>query len=143
MMRWVWIVSRLVIGALFVYAGAEKMINAREFTEIVFNYQLVPSRLVNAVALFLPALELVCGLALCAGAFTRGAAVVVSALMAVFLAAIGLAVFRGLDISCGCFGGAGDAVNRATLVRDAAILAVSLVALWGAFADKRRSGDPV
>ena len=136
-MRWIGLLCRVAFGALFVYAGAEKMVDADAFAQAIFNYQILPARLVQGAALVLPAVEVVCGLALCANVLVRGAAVVLSALMVVFLAALGLAMARGLNVDCGCFGGAGQAVTHETLLRDGVILAVGLIALWGAFAEKR------
>ena len=133
-MRVVWCVSRLVFGALFVYAGVEKMVDASGFAAVIFNYQLLPAQMVYGAALILPAVEIVCGLALCANAVARGASVVLNLLMAVFIGAMIWAMARGLDVTCGCFGGAGQAVSSQTLVRDAVLLAVGLVAMWGAFA---------
>lgn len=136
-MNMVWMLSRLAFGALFVYAGAEKMADASAFALAVFNYQILPARLVYGAAMVLPAVEVVCGLALCANVLARGASVALNLLMAVFLGALGWALARGLDVSCGCFGGPGEAVTKETLLRDALILAVGLVAMWGAFAQAR------
>ncbi len=132
-MRVLFFVCRLVFGALFVYAGAEKIMDAQAFAGIIFNYHLLPAKLVYGAAMVLPAVEVVCGLALCAGFFARGASVTLTALMAVFMGALGYAVARGLDVTCGCFGGAGQAVTSQTLLRDAGILVIGLVAMWGAF----------
>jgi len=137
MMRAVFTLARLVFGAVFVYAGAEKVMDAQAFASVIFNYQVLPAKLVYGAALLLPALEVVCGLALCAGTLARGAAVVLNVLMAVFMGLMGWALARGLDVTCGCFGGAGQAVSRETLVRDGIILLVGLVALWGAFAREK------
>jgi len=139
MMRVVWLASRLIFGAVFVYAGVAKMIDAEAFASVIFNYHLLPARMVYGAAMVLPAVELVCGLALCAGVLTRGASVLLNALMAVFLAAMALAMVRGLDVSCGCFGGSGEAVSWQTLLRDAMILAIGLAAAWGAFAQARKA----
>lgn len=136
-MRWIWLLCRVAFGALFVFAGAQKMVDANAFAQAIFNYQILPARLVQGAALVLPAVEVVCGLALCANALARGAAVVLNALMAVFLAALGLAMARGLNVDCGCFGATGQTVTSETLIRDGVILAVGLIALWGAFAEKR------
>ncbi|WP_243313036.1 MauE/DoxX family redox-associated membrane protein [Fundidesulfovibrio agrisoli] len=132
-MRAVFTLSRLVFGALFVYAGAEKVMDAQAFAAVIFNYQVLPAKMVYGAAMLLPALEVVCGLALCVGTLARGAAVVLNVLMAVFMALMGWAMVRGLDVTCGCFGGAGQAVSKETLVRDGLILLLGLVALWGAF----------
>jgi len=96
---------------------------------------------VQGAALVLPAVEVVCGLALCANALVRGAAVVLNGMLLVFMAALGSAMARGLNVSCGCFGGPGETVTRETLIRDAVILALGFIALWGAFAE-RRKGRP-
>jgi len=136
-MRAVHFLARLAFGLLFVYSGAEKMADPATFAEVIFNYRMLPGTLVYAVALFLPALEVVCGLALCAGAMARGAAVILNALMVVFLLGLGQALARGLDVTCGCFGGAGQAVDSQTILRDLLMLAVGLVALRGAFVQAR------
>jgi uncharacterized membrane protein len=136
-MRWVWFLCRLVYGAMFIYAGAEKMADADTFAAVIFNYQILPAKAVYAAAMLMPAVEIVCGLALCANTLARGASVVLNLLMVGFIGAMGLAMARGLDVTCGCFGGSGQAVTSATLARDAAFLAVGLVAMWGAFS---RSG---
>ncbi len=133
-----WTVLRVAYGLLFVYAGAEKIADPVTFAGVIHNYQIVPVKLVYAVALGLPALEVVCGLALCAGTLARGAVVVLNALMAVFIAVMGIALLRGLDVTCGCFGGAGDAVTKLSLQRDLGMLALGLAAMWGIFAQKRR-----
>ena len=138
MMRIVWMISRLVFGAVFVYAGAGKMGDGAAFAANIFNYQMLPAKMVYGAAMVLPAVEVVCGLALCANALARGAAIILNALMLVFMGAIGWAMARGLDVDCGCFGGGGQAVGTGTLLRDAVILAVGLVALWGAFAQARK-----
>lgn len=136
-MRAVWTICRIVFGLVFVYAGALKMVDAQGFAQTVFNYQMLPASFVYAVAMALPAVEVICGLALCAGSMSRGAAIVLNALMAFFMVALGVAMARGLNVECGCFGPASQANAAEALVRDAVILAVGLVALWGAFATDR------
>lgn len=133
-MRIVWMICRLVFGAVFVYAGALKMGDAAGFAANIFNYQLLPARMVYGAAIVLPAVEVVCGLALAANTLARGASVVLNALMLTFIGAMGWAMARGLDVDCGCFGGGAQSVGKETLIRDTVILAVGLVAMWGAFA---------
>jgi uncharacterized membrane protein YphA (DoxX/SURF4 family) len=75
------------------------------------------------VAAILPWLEIAIGLLLVAGLFVRFAGVATAALAALFIAAMGQAKARGLDISCGCFGGggAGGGVTWWDIVRDVPI----------------------
>lgn len=133
-MRSVWTLSRLVFGALFLYAGAAKMADGAAFAAAVFNYQLLPSWAVYWAAMAIPAVEVVCGLALCVNTLARGASVILNLMMAGFLGAQALAMSRGLNVTCGCFGVASESITRETLIRDGVILAVGLIALWGAFA---------
>lgn len=137
MMRILFMLARLAYGAVFVYAGASKMADASTFAGIIANYQILPAKLIFGAALLLPALEVVCGLALWVNSLARGAAVILNCLMAAFLVVMGWAWHKGLDVTCGCFGGAGQTISRETLLRDAAILALGLVAMWGAFSVRK------
>jgi putative oxidoreductase len=128
---------RLAFGALFIYTGLTKKIEVQEFAAQVFNYRILPSELVNAVALGLPALELVCGAALCTGFLARGAAVILNLLMAAFLGALIWVLSQGLDISCGCFAGANEPISNLTVARDLTFLAVGLAAMWGVFREAK------
>jgi len=139
MMRAFWVCCRLVFAAVFVVAGLGKMFDAGGFATVISHYQILPARMIYGAALVLPAVEVVGGLALLCGVLVRGSLVVLNALIAAFLSAMGLAMARGLDVTCGCFGGAGQAVNRETLTRDGILLAVGLVALWGAFVQARQT----
>ena len=64
------------------------------FAEAIWNYQLAPAWLIHPAALTLPWLELLCGLALCLGVWTRAAAAWCAALLLVFAGA-GLVALRG------------------------------------------------
>lgn len=119
---------RLLLGGVFVYASWHKIANPEEFARSIFNYRILPGESVNAVAIVLPWMELVCGLLLFLGLFTGGSVLVVTFMMTVFLVAIGSALVRGIDISCGCFSAQGDAyrVNFLLLIRDVMLFACAL-----------------
>jgi len=140
MMRAVFFLSRLAFGAVFVYAGALKMADAQGFALTVFNYQILPSWMVYGAAMAVPAVEVVCGLAMWAGSLARGASVVLNAMMVAFLGSLGWAMARGLDIDCGCFGQAGHTGMREAFIRDVLILALGIVAMAGAFLNAREDG---
>jgi len=66
------------------------------------------------------------------GLRTRAAAVLVSGMLLTFTLAVGLALLRGLDMSCGCFASQGidqDPISWRTLVRDGVWLSLSLYVL--------------
>ncbi|HZE13176.1 MAG TPA: MauE/DoxX family redox-associated membrane protein [Chthoniobacterales bacterium] len=94
----------ILIGALFIYAGAVKIIDPVEFARDIDNYKMVPWRLSVLVALYLPWLEILCGLGLVTRVLYRGSVFIVTGLMTLFIVASIVAKARGLDVSCGCFG---------------------------------------
>ncbi len=68
------------------------------------------------MATALPILEVGVGIWLLIGLFTRFSAIVSMVLMAIFTIAITQAWLRGLQIDCGCFGGAqGNSIGLAIL----------------------------
>src|SRR2546423_2857466 len=93
-----------MLGALFVYAGALKALIPARFAVDIENYRLVSRSVAVLMALYLPGLEIVCGVALLVGRAMRGARWLITAMMLVFIGALVSAAMRGLDISCGCFG---------------------------------------
>ncbi len=107
--------SQIVIGVLFAWAALAKLGDLHGFADQVHNFRMVPIVAENIVALSLPWIELVAALALILNIRARSGAVVVTGLVAVFTVAIIVALMRGLDIECGCFGTA-DA-SRVGLVK--------------------------
>ena len=88
---------------MFIYASLDKILHPAAFAEAVFNYQLLPSQLINLMALILPWLELILGVLLLSGIWLSGAVLGVNLLMIIFLGALVFNTARGLNISCGCF----------------------------------------
>lgn len=128
-------VGRWVAGGIFLLAGALKAWDPAAFLDGVRSFALLPAPLDVAVALGLPWLEMTCGLALIAGRMLRGALVVTLGLTLLFLVAMGLATWRGLHASCGCFGPfGGETPAGLWLARNLALGAI-LLWLW------RRRGE--
>ena len=132
---WIALAGRLVLGAVFVVAGALKLPDPAAAVRAVRAYQLLPEPLVAPVAFGLPAVEIALGLALLAGIFVRTAAIASAVLLVVFIAGGASAWARGLQIDCGCFGdggpvAAGETAYPAEIIRDVALLAVALVLAW-------------
>jgi uncharacterized membrane protein YphA (DoxX/SURF4 family) len=94
---------RLGLGVVFVVAAVPKITDPAGFAQSIANYRLVPLGLLNLQALLLPWVELGAGLLLVAGIWTRANLLLVSAMLLAFIAAIGMAMARHLNISCGCF----------------------------------------
>jgi len=120
---------RIALGAVFVYAAATKLADMAAFAEDVANYRLVPARAVPALGSAVVGIELAAGLALASGVAARGAALLLSGLLAVFAGALSQALLRGIDLRCGCFGGGGPA-TWVTVARDGVMLAAALALVF-------------
>jgi len=124
------LIGRILLGAIFLYAGLSKILNPEHFAQAVMNYRIVPLVSVNLFAILLPWLELVSGIFLLVGFLSRGSIAMITVLMALFLGAIGSVLVRGLNISCGCF--SPDGVYKITIfysIRDLLLFALALQVL--------------
>jgi putative oxidoreductase len=129
---WLAVPARWYLGVLFVGACLHKIAVPRAFAVDIATYDILPLALVNLVAITLPWVELAAGLMLLVGLRTRAAAMLVAGMMAVFLAALAVALGRGLDMSCGCFASQGaedDPISRLTVLRDLVWLALALLVM--------------
>ena len=121
--------SQIAIGVVFAWSGLAKLGDLHGFADQVHNFRMVPIFAENLVALSLPWIELVAALALILGIRARAGAVLVTGMLAVFTVAIIVALIRGLDIECGCFG-TSDA-SRVGLVKIAENLGMLVVGWIG------------
>lgn len=96
--------AQVLLGVLFVYAALAKIVDVADLATEVHNFRIVPLWSENLIAMTLPWVELLAGLALVLGVRSRAGAWVVGALLLAFTAGIVAAMARGLDITCGCFG---------------------------------------
>jgi uncharacterized membrane protein YphA (DoxX/SURF4 family) len=130
---WLTLVTRLVVGGIFIYSAIYKIVDPGNFGRFIWNYHIVPGSLINLMALILPWVELLVGLGLILGILYRGAALLVNGMTVVFIIALASAVARDLNIDCGCFGDSESA--REALIRDIGLLLLTLQ-IW--FSRSRR-----
>jgi uncharacterized membrane protein YphA (DoxX/SURF4 family) len=135
MKEWLGLVARLVVGCVWILAGASKLFDPAQSVAAMRAYQLLPGSLVQPVGQLLPVIEVVVGAMLVLGLLTRGAAVISSVLFVAFIIGIASVWARGLTIDCGCFGGGGydpDAASKYPweIARDAVLLLASLFLVW-------------
>jgi putative oxidoreductase len=101
------LVSRFVLGGILFLAGLTKLGVPTTMKQSILAYEIdLPPFLVSFMATALPILEVGIGIWLIIGLFIRFSAVISVILMAIFTIAITQAWIRGLQIDCGCFGGA-------------------------------------
>lgn len=106
---WLGLFFRLVLGGIFIYASIDKILHPDQFARIIFNYHLVPSNLINLSAVILPWVEFGAGVLLIAGIWPRASGTVLTGLVVVFIVALSINWFRGVNLECGCFTVSSDA----------------------------------
>jgi uncharacterized membrane protein YphA (DoxX/SURF4 family) len=134
---WLILGARVLLGATFVLAALPKIADPPGFAKAIWNYHLVPDGALAPLALVLPWLELQCGMAMALGVWVRPTAAWVSILLTAFLLALGLNLYRGRPVDCGCFGSGAAPKSEAQrlsdmkldLARDAGLLALALLVL--------------
>lgn len=129
-MRTVSLAARMLLGIVFLVAGAEKLGALNTFGKSIAAYELLPEQLANIAAMLFVWTEIVVGILLLAGAAVRGSALVTSAMLVAFLVAIISALARGLEIDCGCFAGTPQPVNWWKVAEDVGLLAAAIFLIY-------------
>jgi putative oxidoreductase len=94
----------LVLGAVFIYAGVDKIRDPLQFADSIAAFAILPAVLINFLAIGLPPFEVMSGLLLIAPVTRRIGALAVVLCSAIFFCALLSALLRGLTLDCGCFG---------------------------------------
>ncbi len=154
--RFVVLGIRIVLGIVFISAAIglrfevetlkfvfefekSKIAHPGGFAEAIYNYRMLPYWAINLMAIVMPWLELICGILLIVGVFWRGSALMIGVMLAVFIVALSSALYRGLDISCGCFtiDDGGHTIALDLLIRDILMFAGAAIVVT------RRKGEIV
>jgi uncharacterized membrane protein YphA (DoxX/SURF4 family) len=121
---------RVGLGVIFIVAALPKLQDPVGFSKSVSNYHLLPEIVERVLALVLPPMELLVGVCLIAGVVDAGASLITFVLMVVFTVAIGSALARGLDISCGCFDTDGGAKVGLSKIVENLVMTGAALAVW-------------
>lgn len=144
---WLTVRTQIALGLFFVVAALPKMADPPSFAHMIYNYRILPGPLVNLSALVLPWAELLMGLALVCGIWRRSVALLVGALLVVFIVAISVNLLRGNAIDCGCFDVADAGKSWEERIRDMWMVIVRdvgmlLLVAQGLLGAGRAEGDP-
>jgi len=131
----------LVLGGIFLYAAHAKVLDPRPLVTIIWNYRILPPGPVNLMAIYMPWMELVVGIALVTGFKRRAGALCSAGLLVAFMVALGINAVRGVNVACGCFSTSAEDVHNAwfLVLRDLPMLLAALVMLLFPPAERQRS----
>jgi len=123
--------AQIVVGFLFGWAALAKLADLPAFALQVHNFRLLPLAAENLVAMLLPWVELTAAMALVLRIRPRAGAWVAGVLLAVFTVGVALAMARGLDFECGCFGKASATrVGWGKLAQNLGMLLLAWIGTW-------------
>lgn len=124
-------VCALAVAGYFLYAAYGKIRYPGQFALAIRNYQMVPEMLLNLMALFMPWWEVGGAVALLIPRTRRAGAIIVSALLVVFIIAISYAaLYKGLDIDCGCIGKNSSKAGWSNIILDVGLLIATVGAVY-------------
>jgi uncharacterized membrane protein YphA (DoxX/SURF4 family) len=127
------LIVRVLLGGLLLIAGILKIGHPTALAANIAGFRLLPAAVVGPLALALPYLELLLGIYLIAGLFTRLAAVLAVLQFGLYGGAIASAVVRHISANCGCFGPSDSAVaDWPHVALDLGLAAASLFVAWRA-----------
>jgi uncharacterized membrane protein YphA (DoxX/SURF4 family) len=116
---------RLLLGSIFLFSGLAKMRAPYEFLAAIYEYQLTGPFLSLLIAIVLPWLEVLVAICLWAKILYRGAMITAAILLTIFAMVLAIAIYRQLDISCGCFM-AQDKISYLSLLRSVFLLGAAI-----------------
>lgn len=111
------LISRITVGATFIFASTSKIAQPQEFILMVREYNILFGPLTTWYGYLLPWVELIFGLTLIVGFFTRFSAGIINLTLLSFLIAVMINIYRGATLDCGCFGSE-DPLGWNTYFRD-------------------------
>ena len=127
-MNWLFRILHLLFGGTFVYAGVLKAMDPGLFLLDIRSFDILPDPYAAFLAMGLPWLEILAGLAVVTSILRPGGLLVLNGLLLTFLGAILLSWYRGIDIRCGCFGSPDATSNYIELlIRDGILLLLGTI----------------
>lgn len=121
------LLSRFIVGFIFIYASIEKIIDPESFAQSIDNYKLTPYFLINITAIILPWIELCAGILLIFGFWTKENSLLLGGLLLFFIIIISISMARGLDFDCGCYGsGKSNRIGFSKIIENATLAILCL-----------------
>ncbi len=151
---------RVFIGGAFMFAAYNKIGGTQSFANAIKGFRIVDADkhgyLIQSAAYMMPWVEMIAGLLLVLGLWTRASAVVIWVLLVGFMAAlIHVIMDETISADCSCFGdiklGCSSTVGWCQVIRDVILLVPTTYLIWRqggilaldrVFRDKTGDADP-
>jgi len=117
----------------FLYAALGKIGygDTRTFAYQIIKYEILPPAYAHLPAIFMPWWEVAAAIALIIPATRRGGAIMIGAMLLMFIAAVSYsALYKGLLIGCGCTGDGSSQAGWLTIGRNVLLLAGAVASVY-------------
>lgn len=129
---------RVGLGGLFCLAAFKKLQDPQSFAEAIKGFKVLDANefghLIITGAFTIPWIELVAGVMLVLGFWTRASALTLGLALVGFMAALMSVIFRGLNASCSCFGDlnlvCGHEIGWCQVIRNLVLLIPAGYLIW-------------
>lgn len=126
------LVLRLILAAVFLYAGLIKALSSAEFAVALLPFTFVPETWIGTMARILPITEVAAAVLVLLPWTRRYGAGLILGLCLAFIAALSWAMANDIIVACSCFGEDDEpsrAAMMAAIVRDVGLAAIALVVM--------------
>lgn len=121
-------ISRIYLALFFLIGGLDKINDLSGFAQSIENYRILPIYSINIFAIIIPWLEVITGFLLLIGLFIKENSAIILVLLFIFTTAVIIAIFRNLDIDCGCMGTSdGQKVGLLKVVENTLLIIFSIL----------------
>jgi len=118
---------RLILAFLFILSALQKFKSLESFALNVDAYQIFSATLVNLITMIIPWFELFIGFGLLFKFKLRANLLLYLTLMISFTILVVIAMIKGLDIECGCFGESSTKVGLQKVAENMIIVLGNLI----------------
>jgi len=120
----------LVVAGFFLYYSYGKVKDPRQFAIDIGNYQLLSKYAAACFAIVLPWWEIGAALALLLPRTRPAGAILIGGMLIMFIAAVSLAMSKGLDITCGCGGTGSGKAGWNVIYRNSGLLVGTFLSVY-------------
>ena len=125
------VLFRLLLAVVFLISAYGKLVDIERYSvDAVYQFDILPMALARPFGLVLPFIELLCGLGLLFGLFTRLSAAGVALMSLAFFIAKEVVLAQGRELNCGCFGAVVETLASSTIFMDIPIMLLALLIVF-------------
>lgn len=126
--QWLSALARIIIGGIFIWGAIYKIKWPYIFLGSVYDYEIVGPQFGILIAMVLPWIELFVGVCLFGNILTKGAILIATGMIGLFVFLHAYAIYNGLAINCGCFGvSSAEPVSYSSLFRNCLLLILCVI----------------